>query len=222
MQDLPKPTENKQPIPHLIEIFSDQYIHDKLTTAEIEILMNCYNRKKVSTYTETFNSDRSLSIYQLSLRGYITSIIEDKPKDEFLLTPKGYDWIKNFEQSPIQTQITTWAHITFREENVLDRMERGFRFCEESLELVQAIGIDKEDIYKLIDYVYSRPKGDKKQEIGGVLTTLAVLASVHDLDIDLCVRDELKRIWLRIDQIRAKQQNKPTASPLPGVEDGKI
>lgn len=214
-----KYTENEQPIPTLIEIFSDAYIHDKLTTTEIEILMDCYNRKRVSTFPSLYSESPT---NQLALRGYITAIIEEKPLDEFVLTPKGYDWIKNFEKAPIQTQITTWAYITFRQENVLDRKERGFRFCEEALELVQAVGIDKEDIYALIDYVYARPKGDKKQEIGGVLTTLAVLASVHDLDLDLCAKDELKRIWLRIDQIRAKQQNKPTASPLPGVEDGKI
>ncbi len=43
-------------------------------------------------------------------------------------------------------------------------------------ELVQAVGTSREDALRLVEYVYTRPVGELRQEIGGVMVTLAALA----------------------------------------------
>jgi hypothetical protein len=65
--------------------------------------------------------------------------------------------------------------------------------------------------------VFSRPVGEKTQEIGGVRVTLAALCNAHGIDGDVAARTELDRVWTVVDKIRAKQATKPNASPLPGA-----
>jgi hypothetical protein len=55
--------------------------------------------------------------------------------------------------------------------------ERAYRFFEEASELFQAMGMTKDDAYKIVDYVYGRPVGEKSQEVGGVMVTLLALGS---------------------------------------------
>lgn len=92
--------------------------------------------------------------------------------------------------------------------------ERAHRFIEESLELVQARGLSREDVLMLVDYVYDRPKGEDTQEVGGVLLTLAALCFAADINMQKCGEDELDRVWKNIEKIRAKQAAKPRG-PLP-------
>lgn len=115
-----------------------------------------------------------------------------------------------------QERVSAWIHHAFGPEVASDKTERSWRFLEESLELVQASGVSVEDAQKLVAYVYSRPVGELKQEVGGVMTTLATLCSAHGIDMDKCALDELERVWKKIDVIREKQKNKPHGSPLPG------
>lgn len=99
-----------------------------------------------------------------------------------------------------------------------DKPQRNQRFIEEALELVQANGITKEECLQLVDYVYGRPAGEPKQEIGGVMTTLATLCFAYEFDMTECGEVELARCWENIDKIRAKQALKPKNSPLPGAD----
>lgn len=212
----------------LIHVRSDKYYHPKLEISEVELLMRLHNRQTINIGHDLDNPlliDNPLLRAKIFLhnKGYLQSKSEQPPQSAFkstvvLLTDKAYDWIENFEKLPLQTRITTWAHVTFKSD-VLDIQERAYRFGEEALELMQSIGISREDLHKLIDYVYNREPGEKKQEIGGVVTTLAVLASVHDLSVEECAVKELDRIWTRIDDIRRKQETKPKASPLQGSAD---
>lgn len=96
-----------------------------------------------------------------------------------------------------------------------DKTERNHRFLEESLELVQALGCTASEAHQLVDYVFSRPIGEPKQEVGGVRVTLSALCNASGIDEDLAAIDELNRIWTVIDMIRAKQAAKPKHSPLP-------
>ncbi|MNN11716.1 hypothetical protein D3C81_1246860 [compost metagenome] len=66
-----------------------------------------------------------------------------------------------------------------------------------------------------MDYVYGRPVGDKHQEVGGVMVTLAALCLAQGLDMHTAGETELARIWTKVEQIRAKQAAKPKHSPLP-------
>ena len=124
--------------------------------------------------------------------------------------------------SNFQERVKAWATHTFGIAILANKRERGFRFCEEALELVQAIGITKEEVLKLVDYVFSRPKGTVKEEVGGVGTTLASLCITHGLDMDETFEYELDyKCWPNAEKIRAKHArkvNKDEGSPLPGSD----
>ncbi|MHD0644625.1 hypothetical protein ACYPKM_03160 [Pseudomonas aeruginosa] len=115
-----------------------------------------------------------------------------------------------------QTEVGKWVRACFGEQQEKDLSERRNRFLEEALELGQASGMHKEDALALVDYVFSREKGEVKQEVGGVMTTLAALCNVENIDIKSAAAEELGRIQKRIKEIRAKHASKPKGSPLPG------
>lgn len=114
-----------------------------------------------------------------------------------------------------QKRVQVWMLDCFGAEISGDRMERNHRFLEESLELVQSLGCSKSEALQLVEYVYARPIGVASQEVGGVVVTLAALCSAWHLDMRWCGEDELKRIWTKVDEIRAKQAAKPKHGPLP-------
>ena len=114
-----------------------------------------------------------------------------------------------------QFYVREWAVACFGEEIANDKVERNHRFLEEALELVQSNGITKDECLKLIDYVYNRPIGETKQEVGGVSTTLSALCAAYNIDLQSCAKDELARVWTKIEKVRAKQKAKPKFSPLP-------
>ena len=103
----------------------------------------------------------------------------------------------------------------FGPEIAADIQERNHRFLEEALELVQACGATASEAHQLVDYVYGRPVGDKHQEIGGVMVTLAALCLAQGQNMHAAGETELARIWTKVEQIRAKQAAKPKHSPLP-------
>ena len=101
-----------------------------------------------------------------------------------------------------------------------DKLERGDRFLEEALELLQSGGFPKERITALVNYVYDRDVGEPRQEVGGVMVTLAAYCIAHEINMHDAAETELARIWTKVEQIRAKQAAKPTGSALPvPVED---
>lgn len=108
-----------------------------------------------------------------------------------------------------------WMEVCFGDEIAADKVERNYRFFEEATELVQACGMTKEDCLRLIDYVYDRPVGEKKQEVGGVMVTLAALCLPNGIDMNNAGEAELERCWKNIDKIRQKQAAKKIKSPLP-------
>lgn len=119
------------------------------------------------------------------------------------------------EPLPFQYRVKPWMAECFGPEISGDQQERNHRFLEEALELVQACGATASEAHQLVDYVYGRPVGDKIQEIGGVMVTLAALCLAHGLNMHLAGESELQRIWTKVDQIREKQAAKPKHSPLP-------
>lgn len=121
---------------------------------------------------------------------------------------------------PLDRRIVHWGDECFGPRINRDLTERSYRFLEEALELVQALGITKEDASKLVDYTYSRPVGDPNQELGGVGITIYLLANACNTSLDDLTEIELRRCWTNLEKIRAKQQTKPIRSPLPGVGNG--
>ena len=116
-----------------------------------------------------------------------------------------------------QNRVEPWMTACFGPEISGDRMERADRLLEEVLELLQSGDYPRERIAALTGYVWSRPKGEPAQEVGGVMVTLAAYCLAHSLDMHEAGETELARIWTKIEKIRAKQAAKPAGSALPQV-----
>ena len=104
-----------------------------------------------------------------------------------------------------------WVRKVFGDEIAFNTTERNSRFLEEALELVQALGYDREKAHVLVDYVFDRPVGEKRQELGGVMVTLAILSYVHSMHMWDEGKFELNRINKPevIEKIKEKQRSKP-------------
>jgi hypothetical protein len=124
-----------------------------------------------------------------------------------------YCWTK--VQENFQNDVKVWLLECFGEKIACDAIERNHRFLEESLELVQACGCTASEAHQLVDYVFRRPVGEKLQECGGVMVTLAALCLAQRMDMMEAGIIELLRCWEKIERIRQKQAAKPEHSPLP-------
>lgn len=119
-----------------------------------------------------------------------------------------------------QGRVKPWMDACFGPEISADKIERNQRFLEEALELVvQACGCTRSEAHQLVDYVFDRDTGERGQEVGGVMVTLAALCLAQGLDMRQCGETELARIWTKVEKIRAKQADKPKHSPLPQSHD---
>lgn len=116
---------------------------------------------------------------------------------------------------PLQSRVHPWLMACFGPMIAGDREERNHRFLEEALELVQSCDCTAHEAHQLVDYVFGRPVGEKNQEVGGVMITLAALCLANGLDMHAAGETELARIWTMVEKIRAKQAAKPKYSPLP-------
>lgn len=114
--------------------------------------------------------------------------------------------------SDIQKAVSKWLVACFGSKLAKDKVERNHRYIEESLELVQACGCSKDEVLKIVDYVYSRDVGERQQELGGAMTTLFALADAYGDDLEACAKTEIDLIWQKIDHIRAKREGKPDFS----------
>lgn len=135
------------------------------------------------------------------------------------------EWLRNnhpiafcriMSAGDFQHRVDRWMGVCFGWTIKNDMLERADRFIEESLELAQTFPEFTADrAHALVDYVFSRPIGERKQEVGGVKVTLAALCNAAGLSSDDAGEAELARVWTKVDQIRAKQASKPTGSALP-------
>lgn len=114
-----------------------------------------------------------------------------------------------------QERVAPWMGACFTSEIAADTVERNDRFIEEALELIQACGSSRDRAHALVDYVFDRPVGEKAQEVGGVMVTLAALCLAQGIDMHEAGDVELARVWTKIEQIRTKQAAKPKGSALP-------
>lgn len=85
----------------------------------------------------------------------------------------------------------------FGDDNMSNPQMRGLRMLEEAIELYQAVGCDKEQAKKLIDYVFSRPAGLPQQELGGLGVTVLALAESIGASAD-------DAEWAEIERLRSK------------------
>lgn len=62
--------------------------------------------------------------------------------------------------------------------------QRALRFIEEAIEACQAAGVDRDQLLKLVGFVYDRPVGELNKEIGAAGLTLLGLAAAAGLSAD--------------------------------------
>lgn len=120
-------------------------------------------------------------------------------------------------QDAFQARVHPWMLACFGAAIAADCQERNHRFFEEAAELVQSCGMTASEAHQLVEYTWSRPVGEKSQEVGGVMVTLAALCLANGLDMHAAGETELERISApeTMAKIRAKQAAKPKHSPLP-------
>lgn len=110
-----------------------------------------------------------------------------------------------------QRQALKWVVETFGD-IALARNERIDRFIEEAIELAQAVGMTKERLLSIAEYVYGRPQGVPFQEMGGVSLTFLLLCESHGVSADDAEREELARAFsLDKLKLRMKQNAKAAA-----------
>lgn len=118
----------------------------------------------------------------------------------------------------LQERVSKWMYRCFPPAVCQDVQERGDRFLEEALELLQANGYDRSRIPALVEYTYSRPAGDRGQETGGVMITLAAYSMATGVDMHAEGETEMERISQHnvMETIRQKQATKRDIhGPLP-------
>jgi NTP pyrophosphatase (non-canonical NTP hydrolase) len=114
---------------------------------------------------------------------------------------------------PFQERVWPWVSACFGPMIAVDPLERNHRFLEEALELCQACGATAQQAHQLVDYVFGRDVGDREQEVGGIMVTLAALCAAMGIDMHAAGETELARIWTRVSAIRAKHAAKPKFVP---------
>lgn len=116
-----------------------------------------------------------------------------------------------------QVRVDEWMLRCFGLSIAKDLVERSQRLLEEVLELIQTGPLTRESVHAMVDYVYDRPLGDRRQELGGVMVTLATYASAAELSLTECGEQELSRIQSPevMDGIYHKQLHKPRFQHTP-------
>ncbi len=93
-----------------------------------------------------------------------------------------------------QAAVFQWARAAFSEEQATDLRQRGVRLLEEAIEAFQAVGGDPRMAHGLVDYVFSCPVGDLRQELGGVGVCVLALAAAAGISAEGAECDEVERV----------------------------
>jgi len=111
-------------------------------------------------------------------------------------------------------RVRQWLVNVFGDDSLNDVEERGLRFGEESLELIQSLGVTKDQALALVEQVFNKEPGEPKQELGGTLVTLASLCVVTRMDADLAYINEFNRCERPdiVEKIKAKHAGKLVVS----------
>jgi hypothetical protein len=110
-----------------------------------------------------------------------------------------------------QRAVTEFVIDTFGIET-MNTDERIARFIEEAIELAQAENMTKERVEAIVNYVFSRPKGDPFQELGGVGVTLLAYSGHVGMSADHAEVIEFERV-LKVGRstMRSRQKAKVAA-----------
>lgn len=94
---------------------------------------------------------------------------------------------------PSQEQVLAWAIRSFGPV-ARNADERAARVAEEAIEIAQVEGVPLGTIKRIADRVYSRPPGERWQEIGGTMIGILSYAEIIGLSMAECTRREFERV----------------------------
>jgi NTP pyrophosphatase (non-canonical NTP hydrolase) len=104
-----------------------------------------------------------------------------------------------------QRLILGWAVRTFGPSQFFHK-ERATRLVEEALEVGQAVGLARETMHTLVDFVFNKEPGDARAELGGVATTFLALCEAMNIQAREVEREGLERT-LSLDPKRAVEKH---------------
>lgn len=93
-----------------------------------------------------------------------------------------------------QTVVAEWCAAAFGTGQASSVPQRGIRLLEEAIEAYQACGCDPAMAHKMVDFVFGRPTGTIRQELGGVGVTTLALASAAGISAEDAEADEVARV----------------------------
>jgi len=93
-----------------------------------------------------------------------------------------------------QHTIARWCAEAFGQEHASSLPQRGIRLLEEAIEAAQAAGCSADMAHRLVDFVFGRPVGELRQELGGVGLCLLALANAAGLSADDAEDEEARRV----------------------------
>lgn len=106
----------------------------------------------------------------------------------------GWARVMDLDAERPQARVATWVEEALGHDTAHNAPERSIRTVEEVLELAQALGVEREVMHRLVDYVFDRPVGNAEQEIAGSMVTLYSVAAALNIDADAAMETELERI----------------------------
>jgi len=116
-----------------------------------------------------------------------------------------------------QADVFAWARAAFTVEQATSLPQRGLRLLEEAAEAFQAAGGDAEMAHRLVDYVFARPVGELRQELGGVGIGVLCLAAAAGISADEAERTEVERVLGKpLEHFRRRNAEKNAAGLLMG------
>ena len=93
-----------------------------------------------------------------------------------------------------QRAVHSWCCDAFGIEHASSVPQRAVRMLEEAIELYQACDGDLAMAHKLLDFVFARPVGTIKSELGGVGMTVLALAEAARISADEAENAEFDRV----------------------------
>ena len=108
----------------------------------------------------------------------------------------------------INQRIETWLTAVVGADWREHKEERATRFLEEAIELCQTLGVTKEQINIMLDYVYARPSGTLTEELTGVYVTLNALTSSHNMELVPAVEKQFEYYESRVAEYQKHRDNK--------------
>lgn len=116
------------------------------------------------------------------------------------------------ERDQRQAALAEWAAAAFGSGHAASIPQRGVRMLEEAIEAAQAAGVDLAMAHKLLDFVYARPIGELRQELGGLGLATLLLAHSAGYSADAEEMREMARVMAKPPEyFRARNEAKNAA-----------